>query len=114
MSTITLTPDTVEVSFSTVEKVTGLLGDQSIPRAAITGVEVVPSGLEAAKGIRAPGLGLPFLRKLGTWRRRSGKELVDVRRGQPALRLTLTGHRYQAVVLGTPDAAKLAEQLRVR
>jgi len=114
MSTITLTPDTIEVCFSTVEKVAGLVRDQSIPRSAVTDATVIDDGLTATKGMRAPGLGVPGLRKVGIWRRPSGKELVDVHRGEPALRITLKGLEYRAAVLGTPDAHELARELSRR
>ena len=111
MSTITLTPDTIEVTFTTAEKVAGLVRDQSIPRSSITEVTVVDDGLSATRGMRAPGLGLPGLRKIGTWRRKSGKELVAVRRGEPAVRITLQGHAHRAAVLGSADADALAQAL---
>ena len=111
MSTITLTPDTIEVSFTAAEKLVGLVRDQSIPRSSVTDVTVVDDGLSATKGMRAPGLGLPGVRKIGTWRRTSGKELVTVRRGEPAVRITLHGHPYQAAVLGTAEAHALARAL---
>ena len=34
-----------------------------------------------------------------------------MRRGEPALRLTLAGQRYGAAVIGTPDAEALAREL---
>lgn len=111
MSTITLTPDTVEVSFTAAEKVAGLVRDQSIPRSAITAATAIDDGLSATDGKRAPGLGLPGLRKVGTWRRSGSKELVAVRRGEPALRITLDGFAYQVAVLGTPEAHQLAREL---
>ena len=112
MSSITLTPDHLEITFTASEKVAGLVRDQSIPRSAITAVEVVDDGLRATEGMRAPGLGIPGRRKLGTWRGTGGKELVDVRHGEPALRLTLEGQPYRAVALGTPDAHDLARALQ--
>lgn len=111
MSKITLTPDNLEVSFTLAEKIAGLVRDQTIPRSAITDVTIVDDGLSATKGLRAPGLGLPGRRKLGTWRRPGGKELVDVRHGEPALRLSLTGHAYHAALLGTPGAHTLDREL---
>ena len=36
MSTVTLTRDTIEVSFTAVEKGAGLVHNQSIPRVAVT------------------------------------------------------------------------------
>lgn len=110
MSSITVTDRTVEVRFTRREKVAGLLRDVSIPRSAITDVTVVDDGVEAVQGIRAPGLGLPG-RKVGTWRGQGRRELVCVRRGEPAVRLQLEGQHHSSALLGVPDAAALADRL---
>ena len=82
-----------------------------MPRSAITAAEAVPSGLAVLRGLRAPGLGLPGVRAIGTWRARGEKSYVSVRRDQPALRLRLTGQRYDTVLISTPDATDLAGRL---
>lgn len=76
------------------------------------GVQVVPDGLAAVRGVRAPGLALPGRRKLGTWRGRGATRLVDVRAGEPALRVRLSGHRYDELLLSTSEAGALAAALR--
>ena len=111
MATVQLTPETLTVHLSRGEKVLGLLRDLTVPRSSVTAVEVVPDGLSALRGIRAPGLGLPGLRAIGTWRRRGERSLVSVRRGQPALRLGLTGQRVDTVLVGLPDPAAAAAEL---
>jgi hypothetical protein len=111
MPTVHVTPDSVTVRLSRAEKVAGLLRDLQVPLTAVTDVAVVPDGLAAARGIRAPGLGVPGRRKLGTWRGRGTRTYVAVRRGEPALRLTLTGAGYTTLLVGTPDAAALAAAL---
>lgn len=73
------------------EKVGGLVRDLDVPVSAVCSVSGVPDGLVAAKGIRAPGLGIPGVRKIGIWRRRGDKTLVSVRRGRSAVVLLLTG-----------------------
>ena len=110
MATLQLTTQTVTVHLSRGEKAAGLLRDLSVPLAAVTGVEVVPDGLSAVRGLRAPGLGLPS-RRIGTWRRRGERSLVSVRRGQAALRLRLTGQRFDTVLVGLPDAATTAAEI---
>ncbi len=105
---------TLVVSFTRPEKVFGLLRDQHIPLTAVHGVEVVPDGLTAAKGLRAPGLGLPGRRKLGTWRSRTGTTLVAVRGHGPAVRVTLAGHRYAALLVTTEDPEGFREELTAR
>ncbi|MGN6577166.1 MAG: hypothetical protein ACTHKG_15945 [Nocardioides sp.] len=112
MTTINLAGDRLQVRFRPLEKLLGLLSDLDVPTDAIGAVTVEPDGLAAAKGIRAPGLGIPGVRKLGTWRGRHRKAMVSVRRGQPAVRITLAGEKYDELVLGTDDAAVWADRLR--
>ncbi len=112
MSSIVISDTTLRVRLSPVEKVLGLLRDQVVPRNAITAVDVLPDGLSAAGGVRAPGLGLPGRRKLGTWRQQGVKRLVDVRRGQPAVRVRLAGQPYDELLLGSDTAEDVAARLR--
>ncbi|MGR6965427.1 hypothetical protein ACU610_13265 [Geodermatophilus sp. URMC 61] len=108
---MTTTPQTVCVSLSRTERLLGLLRDLEVPLSAVQGVDVVPDGLAATRGLRAPGLALPGVRKVGTWRRRGEKTLVSVRRGQPAVRVRLTGQRFDTLLLGVDDAAAVAATL---
>jgi hypothetical protein len=112
MATLELTPTTLTVRLSTAEKLAGLLRDTTIPRAQVTAARAVPDGLAAASGLRAPGLGIPGVRKIGTWRRAGRRSLVSVRRGEPALLVTLEGNgRWASVLVGTRDAEDLAAEL---
>ena len=111
MATPQLTPDTVTVRFTRAEKITGLVRDTDIPRSAVRGVEVVAEPLGAMRGLRAPGLALPGVRKIGTWRRPGERTLVAVRKGQPAVRVRLEGARYDVLLLGADDAIALADAL---
>jgi hypothetical protein len=112
MATIKITDTTLEIRFRPWEKVAGLLRDLEVPRSAVTGVTVETDALRAARGLRAPGLAIPGVRKVGTWRGRGRRTMVSVRRNQPALRITLTGARYDELLLGVDDARDRAEQLR--
>jgi hypothetical protein len=111
MATVQLTPTTVTVHFTRAEKVWGLLRDVELPRTAVRHVDVVQDSVSAPRGLRAPGLAWPGRRKIGTWRRRGEKSLVSVRRGQPAVLLRLEGAPYDTVLVGSDDAAALAEAL---
>ena len=111
MATISIDNDTVRIRLTVLEKVFALRGDVTIPRAAITGVERFEDGLDAVSGLRAPGLAIPTRVKIGTWRRRDGKELVIVRRGQPAVRLALRNHPWRALVIGTADPSAIETQI---
>jgi len=111
MTQVTITPTSIDVRFTTMEKIAGLMRDQEVDRRHIAAVTVAPNGLAAARGIRAPGLGLPGLRKIGRWRRHGTRTLVSVRRGQPALSIRLAGGPYAHMLLSTSDAQALADEL---
>jgi len=111
MATVTTTPRTLTVSLSRTERILGLLRDLEVPLSAVRAVEVVPDGPAATRGLRAPGLALPGARKIGTWRRRGEKILVSVRRGRPAVRVHLTGQRFDTLLLGVDDPAAAAGTL---
>ncbi|TFV44620.1 hypothetical protein [Blastococcus sp. TF02A-35] len=111
MASVQLTPGSLSVRLTRGEKIAGLLRDVAVPRDSITDVAVVADGLAATRGLRAPGLALPRRRKVGTWRRPGERSLVSVRRGQPALRVRLTGQRYDSLLVGADDADRLASAL---
>ena len=111
MTTTLLHDNTLTVSFTTAEKAAGLLRDQRIPLSAVRSVEVVPDGLEAARGLRAPGFALPGRRKVGTWRSGTGKTLVAVNGHRPAGRVTLAGQRSVTLLLTTDAPEELATSL---
>jgi hypothetical protein len=110
MATVQLTTASLTVHLSRAERLLGLLRDLSVPLAAITEVDVVPDGVSAVRGLRAPGLGLPW-RRIGTWRRHGERTLVSVRRGQPALRLRLAGQHFGSVLVAVPDPDGTAAEI---
>lgn len=112
MAHLHLDPASLTVHFGTAEKILGLVRDLEVPLSAVRSVAVEADGVRATRGLRAPGLALPGLRKIGTWRSRGHRALVCVRRDQPALLITLAGHRYSELLIGADDAEGIAESLR--
>ncbi len=111
MATVTITSDTLQVRFTTAEKVLGLVRDRELPLSSVASVNVEANGLATVRGVRAPGLGIPGRVLIGTWRGR-GRTLVCVRRGEPALVVELSGEGYERLVIGAENAAELARQLQ--
>lgn len=114
MATIHITPETLSVRFTARERIGGLLRDISVPRTAVRAASVEPDGIRAVTGLRAPGLALPGVRKIGTWRGfgdRSRRTAVSVAAGEPAVRITLEGARWDQLLIGSPEAAEVAAQL---
>jgi hypothetical protein len=108
MPTASVAHRALHVHFTPAEKIAGLLRDLEVPVTAVRSVEVVPDGLGAAKGIRAPGLGIPGLRKIGTWRRGGRRTAVAVRRNRAAVRIVLDHGGYDALLLDVADPAATA------
>ena len=100
MAQLNIEGDALVVRFTVLEKLLGLVHDQRFPLSAVTDAHAESDGLRAVHGLRAPGLGMPGARKLGTWRGRSTTTLVSVARRQPALVVQLSGQSYDALVIG--------------
>jgi hypothetical protein len=111
MASLLVRPPTLSVRLTRAEKLAGLLRDVDVPIASVRDVAVVDDARAAPTGLRAPGLGLPGRRKIGTWRGRGRKTFVCVRRGQPAVRVRLDGQRWDELLVGTDDAQQIAAAL---
>ena len=111
MATAHLHAGILSVHFTLGERLGGLVRDVDVPVSAITDLVVEPDGLSAARGIRAPGLAIPGVRKVGTWRGRRARSLVCVRRGQPALSVGLQGQRYDRLLVGLDNAQEYVERV---
>ena len=111
MATLRPTSTTLSVRLSAGEKIGGLLRNLEVPLDSVREVEVVPNAMRAVRGVRAPGLALPGVRKIGTWRRRGERTMVSVRHGQPAVRVRLEGQRFDTLLIGADDAAAVAGTL---
>jgi hypothetical protein len=111
MTALQVTPPTLSLRLTRGEKMLGLLRDVQVPLSAVRRIEVVADPLPAVRGLRAPGLALPGLRKVGTWRRPGERTLVSVRRGQSAVRVLLEGQRYDTLLVGADDAEAVATEL---
>jgi hypothetical protein len=110
MTTATVGTEFLTIRLSPGERLLALHGDVRVPRAAITGVELLADGFTAVHGLRAPGLQIPRRRLLATMRSRAGREFVAIRRGEPAVRITLRGQPWTAVLVSSPHAARLAAE----
>ncbi|MGY2082214.1 hypothetical protein [Blastococcus sp. SYSU DS0539] len=111
MATLQANATTLSLHLTPGEKIAGLLRNVEVPITAVREVDVIARPLRAPRGLRAPGLALPGLRKIGTWRRPGERTLVCVRRGQPAVRVRLADQRYDTLLVGADDAAAVAAGL---
>lgn len=100
------------VRFSPAERVLGLVRDLVVPLSSVDSVELMDSW-KAVRGLRV-GLGLPRVRLVGTWYSRGHRQLVSLRRGVPALKVGLSGERYDEVLISVPETDLLHACLAFR
>ena len=106
--------ETVEVVLARWEKVVGLLGDITVPRADVSDVRVLEEPMRDVlrTGLKA-GLRLPWLYYVARTIRLDEAWLV--RRGVPALSFSVHNKgALQRVVVSTPEAQTLARRLADR
>ncbi len=108
---IVIGEDSVEVRLAWWQKALGLLGNVRVARADIDRAQVVEDPIREAMGAGLKvGLRVPWLYFVA---RTVRLDLVFiVRRGVPALSLSLSGQgRLRGVLVSTRDAAELADRL---
>ena len=97
---------------SRLERLGALHVDIEVPRSSMTAVEVVPDGIKALRGMRAPGTGIPGYLMLGTTRGSFGRDFCAVKGHGPALVVSLRDQAFSRLLVSTSDATALAQQLR--
>ena len=105
MATIDATGGRVRIHLTLAEKIFALRGDVAIDPDHIVEAVVVPDGLKATKGFRAPGLGIPGRAKIGTWRRPGEVTVAIVTGRRPALRLRMNDGPVRSVLVTTGNPA---------
>jgi hypothetical protein len=108
---VRVTEESVEVLLSRWEKVLGLLGNITVPRADVSDVRVLEEPLRDVlrTGLKA-GLRLPWLYYVARTIRLDEAWLV--RRGVPALSFSVRNRgALRRVVVSTPEARTLARRL---
>ncbi len=109
---VELTDETLEVRLSLWQKVLGLLGNIRVARADVSDVQVIEDPVRAAMtaGIKV-GLRLPWFYYAARTIRLD--QAFVVRRGVPALSFAVHNEgALRRVLVSTPDAEELAQQLR--
>ena len=108
---IEVTDDSVEVLLSRWQKILGLIGDIRVPRADVSDVQVVEDPVREAMGIGIKvGLRLPWFYYVA--RTINLDQAFIVRRGVPGLSFAVHNQRLTRVLVSTPRAQELAQQLQ--
>lgn len=108
-------PAVLRVGLSRFERAMMLRGSAwDIPLRAVTAARAESGWTSEILGLRT-GLVVSGYLKIATFRHPNGtRRLVVMRRGEPLLRVRLTGHDFDELLLSTPDAGALAAALDAR
>jgi hypothetical protein len=101
----------LHITLSAGEKLASLHGDLVIPLRNIIGAEVLGPKWWTGLGLRVPGTGLPGLVVAGTYKWKGDNAFVSWTRGNQVLQINLTGHQYNRVVVGVPDAEEWVDTI---
>lgn len=115
MSAIELNDGAVTIRLRTVEKVFALHGDVHAAADQVRGAFSVADPWHELRGLRMPGLGVPGLVALGTWRwsdaGRSGRDFVVVRGHGPGVVVELHDHAFDRLLLSVARPAEVTGPL---
>lgn len=111
MPTLELTPDTLIVRLSKVEKFFALHGDVHVPLHQVRGATEDSGFHREGLGIRLPGTDIPGVLKAGTFLNGADKQFVLLKRSLQPLVIELAGAKFARLVIGLPDARAIAARI---
>src|SRR5687768_12244420 len=115
MASLVIEKDSVAVRLLLWERVAAFRGDVVVPRSCVREVQILDP-FHKVRGWRAPGTAAPFLGAYGTYRRRRHKEFLALRwrraSRRRAIRITLEGHKFDAVAVSVPDPEVVVRELQ--
>ena len=116
MADVSIREGELRIDLTVPERVLSLHdGSIVVPLRQITRVVVVDDAMSAVRGSKMPGTRVPGVMAVGTWRGdQAGRAFLDfvaVHRPGPGVVISLRGAPYDRIVLDSPRAYELAEQL---
>jgi hypothetical protein len=109
MATVTREYDQLHIALSTGEKWAALRrSDLRIPLADIVRVDEVAEPFRLVRGLRAPGLAVPWRTRIGTWRSAGQKIFAVTHAHVPGIRIMLRGNEFTEILLSSEDAGAVA------
>ena len=114
MASLRVHPDRLEIHLTTAEKTLALRReDIVVPRENIRSVTITDDPWIWIRGIRSPGLGLPLVVAIGTWKFHGGKDFLAIKRKRQAVVIDLIDDEFSRVIMTTNHAPDLIASLKL-
>jgi hypothetical protein len=103
MADLEIDDEFVTLALSMGERLEAFRGDIRVPRSSVVAARQVPDGLNEVHGIRAPGVALPGVVMVGTWRATGSVTFAACHGHRPAVVIDLSGQPYDRLVVTVDD-----------
>ncbi|TFD32306.1 hypothetical protein [Cryobacterium cryoconiti] len=114
MASLRVHPDRLEIHLTKAEKALALRRDDLVvPRDHIRSVAITDDPWIWIRGIRSPGVGLPHVVAVGTWKFHGGKDFLAIKRKRQAVVIDLIDDEFSRVILTTNHAPDLIASLKL-
>lgn len=114
MASLRVHPDRLEIHLTKAEKTLSLRRDDIVvPRENIRSVTITDDPWIWIRGIKAPGLAVPLVLAVGTWKFHGGKDFLAIKRRRQAVVIDLVEDDFARVILTTNHAPDLIASLKL-
>ncbi|TFC05335.1 hypothetical protein [Cryobacterium mannosilyticum] len=114
MASLRVHPDRLEIHLTKAEKTLSLRRDDLVvQRENIRSVTITDDPWIWIRGIKAPGLELPLVLAVGTWKFHGGKDFLAIKRKRQAVVIDLVEEDFARVILTTNHAPDLIASLKL-
>ena len=114
MASLRVHPDRLEIHLTKAEKTLALRRENIVVlREHIRSVAITDDPWIWIRGIRSPGVGLPLVVAVGTWKFHGGKDFLAIKRKRQAVVIDLIDDEFSRVIMTTNHAPDLIASLKL-
>lgn len=114
MASLRVHPDRLEIHLTKAEKTLALRREDIVVlREHIRSVAITDDPWIWIRGIRSPGVGLPLVVAVGTWKFHGGKDFLAIKRKRQAVVIDLIDDEFSRVIMTTNHAPDLIASLKL-
>jgi hypothetical protein len=115
MASLRVHPDRLEIHLTPAERTLSLRRDDIVvQRENIRSVAITDDPWIWIRGIHSPGVEVPLVLAVGTWKSHGGKDFLAIKGKRQAVVIDLIDEEFSRVVLSTKHAVDLIASLKIQ